>query len=402
MSERKLSVHEPFSRLPPQLHDHFLPYLPQVSEDVVAAIQTQIPEYARPADPTYTRTVRTGVEQGLTLFMERLRQPVGASESVIDTYRSIGRGEANEGRSLDAFQVALRLAARVTWRRINELADPELVPREVLAALGEAILLHLDEIAEATSAGYTEARLRAAGELQRRRRRLLEMLISEPPAPAEVVSDLAHAAQWPVPRDIAVLVVDHAGEPEAAPPMVPPEFLARFDSRPGCVVVPDPDGPGRDRAVDLALRGHRAALGPTVPVPQGARSLRWATEALVLARRGILPGDQVVRCAEHLATMLLFRDEALTDALAARHLGPLQSVRPPHRDRLAETLLCWLQSGRNANEVAVRLGIHPQTVRYRLRQLDDLFGDLLQDPDARFELELVLRAARLREGRGAG
>nr|WP_237694785.1 helix-turn-helix domain-containing protein [Streptomyces sp. SID5468] len=100
--------------------------------------------------------------------------------------------------------------------------------------------------------------------------------------------------------------------------------------------------------------------------------------------------------------MLLFRDEALTDALAARHLGPLQSVRPPHRDRLAETLLCWLQSGRNANEVAVRLGIHPQTVRYRLRQLDDLFGDLLQDPDARFELELVLRAARLREGRGAG
>jgi DNA-binding PucR family transcriptional regulator len=45
--------------------------------------------------------------------------------------------------------------------------------------------------------------------------------------------------------------------------------------------------------------------------------------------------------------------------------------------------------------VARRLGVHPQTVRYRLRQLEELFGDALNAPDARFELELALRGRAL-------
>ena len=39
--------------------------------------------------------------------------------------------------------------------------------------------------------------------------------------------------------------------------------------------------------------------------------------------------------------------------------------------------------------------MHPQTVRYRLARLRELFGPRLDDPDARFELELALRARRL-------
>jgi DNA-binding PucR family transcriptional regulator len=44
--------------------------------------------------------------------------------------------------------------------------------------------------------------------------------------------------------------------------------------------------------------------------------------------------------------------------------------------------------------------VHPQTARYRLRGLRELLGDALDDPDARFEIELALRA-RLQAG-GAG
>jgi len=60
-----------------------------------------------------------------------------------------------------------------------------------------------------------------------------------------------------------------------------------------------------------------------------------------------------------------------------------------------QTLLAWLQHGCNANEVALRLHVHPQTVRYRLRQVEDLFGDQLRDPDRRFELEIALRARHM-------
>ena len=44
--------------------------------------------------------------------------------------------------------------------------------------------------------------------------------------------------------------------------------------------------------------------------------------------------------------------------------------------------------------MAAELGIHPKTVGYRTAQLRELFGDALEDPTARFELELALHAGR--------
>ncbi|MGW4641011.1 helix-turn-helix domain-containing protein [Sphaerisporangium sp. NPDC004334] len=93
-----------------------------------------------------------------------------------------------------------------------------------------------------------------------------------------------------------------------------------------------------------------------------------------------------------MAALVVFRDEELVAALAAVRLAPLAHLCPRQRDRLAETLLAWLRYGRGAGEVAARLHVHPQTVRYRLRQLEELYGDQLADPDVRFELEVVLRA----------
>lgn len=98
-------------------------------------------------------------------------------------YQRIGRGEAEEGRSLDSFRQALRRGVRVTWRRVNALVDADLLPRTVLAAFGEALFVHLDEMAAATTAGYTEARLHEAGELRQRRSRLIDLLTADPPPP---------------------------------------------------------------------------------------------------------------------------------------------------------------------------------------------------------------------------
>ncbi|MER5532754.1 PucR family transcriptional regulator [Streptomyces mirabilis] len=392
----------PFKAIPSGLHHHLRPFFTDIREEVVRAIKTEIPEYARPTDDTYMQVVQRGVEHALQGFLERMAQPDTDWEPVKETYRRIGRGEADEGRSLDSFQSALRLGARVTWRRINALVDAELLPRNVLAAFGEALFLHLDEMAAATTAGYTEARLHRAGELQQRRARLLDLLTADPPASAEAISELAHTAGWPVPRALAVVAIDCGPRPAAAArPIVPPEFLARFDVQPAVLVVPDPEGPGRARAVSGALHGLRTAMGPTVALHEGARSLRWAAEALELVRRGILPDTEMVRCQEHLATLLLFRDEALVDAMAERRLSPLERMRSPQRERLAETLLTWLQSGHNASEVAARLAVHPQTVRYRMRQLDELFGERLHDPTAQFEMQLALRALTLRRAAGA-
>jgi DNA-binding PucR family transcriptional regulator len=56
-------------------------------------------------------------------------------------------------------------------------------------------------------------------------------------------------------------------------------------------------------------------------------------------------------------------------------------------------LRAWLDHPGQVTRVATELHVHPQTVRYRVAQLRELFGERLDDPDARFELALALRAA---------
>ncbi|WP_231336344.1 PucR family transcriptional regulator [Actinomadura graeca] len=389
----------PWADVPRELADHMRPHLDEVADDMMQEIQTRVREYDRPGDGSYSGTLRLAVERVLHYFVERVADPGHDPAPVTDFFRAIGRGEAGEGRSLDAMQTAVRVGGMVAWRRIAEGADTLHASARMLGAVGEVLMQFQDELTAAAAEGYSQARAAVAGEMQRRRERLLDLLLADPPAAPGAVADLAAAAHWPVPRTVAAVALG-GPRPDAAPrPAFPPDVLAGLTRRTPSLVVPDPDGPGRAAIVDRALSGTLAVIGPTVPVVEAARSSRWARETLRLVQRGVIDaGGGVVRSVEHISTLILFRDERLVAALAGLRLAPLAHLRPGQQDRLAETLLAWLQSGRNANEVAMRLHVHPQTVRYRLRQLEELFGDRLLDPDLRFDLEIVLRARTLLAG----
>ena len=86
--------------------------------------------------------------------------------------------------------------------------------------------------------------------------------------------------------------------------------------------------------------------------------------------------------------------QAAPDVMAALRdhaLAPLAGETPASRARLAETLRSWLRHAGARAAVAAELGVHPQTVRYRVSRLRELLGERLDDPDARFELMLALR-----------
>ncbi|MFI6295843.1 helix-turn-helix domain-containing protein [Nonomuraea sp. NPDC050790] len=358
----------------------------RVSTEVIEEIQTRIPEYARPSDEVYIKVIRMAVEQAIYGFLDRIENPDAAWDP--EPFRMIGRGEAAEGRNLEPLQTALRLGARVGWRRLTEIAEPLGLSPQSLYDLGEAIFVYLDQLADAAAEGFDEARAHAAGEMERRRNRLLDLLLTQPPAGQEAIADLAKAAGWRLPKTVACVALDDQHGAYRRPAL-PPDVLTGLERAHPCLLVPDPRGHGQ--ALDVALRGLKAAIGPAVPLASATTSLRWATEALELSARGVLPRG-LLRCADHMATLVVFKDEELVGALAETRLAPLAHLRPTQQDRLAETLLAWLRHGRGAGEVAARLHVHPQTVRYRLRQLEELYGDQLADPDIRFELEIVLRA----------
>jgi hypothetical protein len=174
---------------------------------------------------------------------------------------------------------------------------------------------------------------------------------------------------------------------------LPGDVLVDLDRARPCLIVPDPEGPGRRRLLDQALTGVRAAAGPAVPVTAAASSLAWAAETLALRSAGGPGGHQVLHCDDHLTEIVLHRGHDALARLSRVRLAPLSRVAAPRRKALADTLLAWLET-RSIGQTAARLHIHRQTARYRMNQLQAMFGPALDDPDVRFELELALRARR--------
>jgi DNA-binding PucR family transcriptional regulator len=111
----------------------------------------------------------------------------------------------------------------------------------------------------------------------------------------------------------------------------------------------------------------------------------------------IVADAQVIDCADHLVTLWLLADPALVKEIATRELAPLDKSSGARRARLVETLHAWLTTRGTADQVGEVLGVHAQTVRYRLRNLDAHFGDRLEDPTHRFAMEAALRALRLHD-----
>jgi DNA-binding PucR family transcriptional regulator len=128
-----------------------------------------------------------------------------------------------------------------------------------------------------------------------------------------------------------------------------------------------------------------------VSAPDAWQSARRARALHRLMADGVIH-EQLAAADDHLAALVLHGDPGLAQELSAARLAPLEDRSPSSRARLLETLAAWLDQHGNVPQVAEALQVHPQTVRYRLTQLREVFGEQLEDPDARFELALAVRA----------
>jgi DNA-binding PucR family transcriptional regulator len=120
-------------------------------------------------------------------------------------------------------------------------------------------------------------------------------------------------------------------------------------------------------------------VGPARPWLRVKASYDRAVRTLQIPR---LPVGNVVDTEDHLAELVLTADpQALAD-LRDKVLEPLRSATgDTSAGKLAETLRSWLRHQGRREDVAAELFIHPQTVRYRMTRLRELYGDRLRDPE---------------------
>src|SRR5215210_6167206 len=199
-----------------------------------------------------------------------------------------------------------------------------------------------------------------------------------------------------LPRSLAALVVDADDSGDQADRLalrLGPEVLVAHVAP--FIVALVPAG-GRRSELEAAVRGRTAALGPALTWQEAGVSFSRARELLRLARDGgIEEGDGLLLADTHNLALLLGVDRRLARDVADSALAPLDAETELSRERLGSTLDAWLRHRGRTEAVAKALHVHPQTVRYRLARLRELFGSRLDDPDGRFELELALRARRI-------
>ena len=399
--------------LPPGLAAIFRPHLPSLAEEIILAIRDKIPEFARPIDGPYGQVMRTGVEQALTSFVDRIADPGAPLAHRDEVARMLGRHQAEEGRSLDSLQAAYRVGSQVAWHKAMTVGHEANLDAAVMSMLANAVFGYMDELAELSVQGYRELRAASAEEQQAARRRLLQLILDrDQPVPRRALVDLAEDANWPLPEVVTAVAVQAVPPKDAgdggdagetgdkvdglAPVPVEADVLASLDDGQPHMLIPGEAGPGREAALRVRLDGRRAAIGLTVPLLDAADSLRWARQALDLAEFGAIEAGQIVHCEEQLVTLWLMSDRALADQVSRRQLGALEGLTPRQQERLTETFGAWLETRGTAAEIADRLQVHPQTVRYRIRQLERTLGEQFGDPEARFAMEMVLRVMRIR------
>ena len=127
---------------------------------------------------------------------------------------------------------------------------------------------------------------------------------------------------------------------------------------------------------------------------EAAKSWELATALLVASTAGAVAGSGLLRAEDHLADLLLAGSPLPVSLIAQRRLAPLRGLTERARERMWETALAYVRHHGNAVAMAAELHVHPQTARYRIARLRELFGAELDDPDSRFELEIALRAMR--------
>ena len=275
------------------------------------------------------------------------------------------------------------------------------MPRGDRAALTMAIVAYSREVAFAAAEVYARA-AEARGAWDARLEALVVDAVIRGDADESVVSR-ASTLGWSSPAGIAVLI---GGAPDD--PVRAIEAIRQVAGRHGFDILAAPQG---DRLVvviggnlgsmselvahcadfvDQFGPGH-VVVGPIVDdLVEAARSARAALSGM-RAARAWPEAPRPVASADLLPERALAGDGHARRALATEVYQPLAAAGGD----LLETLVAFLDEGGSIEATARTLFIHPNTVRYRLRRIQEVTGYAASDPRDSYVLRLALTLGRL-------
>jgi hypothetical protein len=387
-------------RLPRRWIETVLPAeLPQIAREISRRIQTEIPDYHWAADAEHVRMLRESTEKAVLTFVTQIFRTGELTAEAEEFFRSRGRIEASEGRSLEALLAAFRLGSLVAWRRLVAATERDPLPSDVVGRLGDLLFTFADRLAHLAGEGFADADNDVDAHA-RVRTRLARLILGQPGVAVDAVADLAARVGWTVPERVVVVELDGVLDLRTLGVLGADALVDHDQNKPIAVLRAPLDVEALTAALDRI--GAGAVAGCTVALSDAPRSLRWARLAARLRDDGVLPATRLTVCDDNTPMLLLHAEPSVGDVLVARRLGPLAALPLPRRLKFARLLSAWLEHGGSQADLAQTMEAHRQTIHYRIGRLQTMFGADLDDRDARVELLLALRWALPQWEREAG
>ncbi|PBC86486.1 MULTISPECIES: CdaR family transcriptional regulator [unclassified Streptomyces] len=368
---------------------------PGVVAAVVTAVREQVPAYAA-LDDGRLHEVRAIAAWALDRLLHLWVTDGALTPADLRRFRGIAAARAADGRPMQAVLRAYRVAATVLTDEIAAATPPPAAPDAF--ALARMALTTLDTLSEEMATAYTATSEDLTADRDRALRLLLDDLISGRHASIGALTDRAARLGRQLPDPYCLLVAEPADADGAG---VTQETAAGLLSSFG----------GHDGGLTplVTVRGSRAVLllpaaaGASAPRVLGERGLRGcalsgesldriavayrlAADALDTAPAHAHHSERVLTDGDAQVLALLGGRPATTPEQISRLiLGPLLQ---PGRRHLMDALTTYLDTG-SANAAARKLGLHPQSLRYRLRRIADLTTRDPRDPWQRLTLDIA-------------
>lgn len=373
--------------------------LPRLTDEAYRATRERVPLYDVGEAVSHEELQRS-IERNLHFLLDGMAH--GSRAADLAAPEETGRRRARAGVPLPEVLRAYRISFGTLWDALETFArgTGSAAHVDALLAIASQIWLLSDVHAVALTEAYRATTADLLLTEQRRRSAVVEALLTgqlgpeaataeaaillglPPQSPLVVVAAQTHELAREGLRDIERLLAGHG-------------VVSAWRLTPALQMGVIALGAHPVTAVLEVLEGQataRVGVSPTFfRLADTPRALRLARAALTASG----PEDSRVRvfASSPIAALVVAAPEEAA-RLTETVLGPVLALPPADRDVLLNTLHAYLDASGSAERAGKELHCHPNTVRYRLRRVQELTGRSLSDVDDLAELSAAAYAVR--------
>jgi sugar diacid utilization regulator len=289
------------------------------------------------------------------------------------------------------------------WEQTLATARAAAIPTDSILDATARVFLAQDTFTQAMSTAYRQQLTTQILEREEERSALVEALLYHRITDSQSLWEAADLLRLPTSGPYVVVAAELPAIGKLGLPTIENKLSIRdirsawrllADLQVGIVHLRDPSTQTFDTLVEVLRQAATARVGISPPfheLAETSEALRFAR----LAAAGKPLADSLVAVFDDTPlAVAAVSAPAVMAKIRSSILGPLIALPAEERTVLLDTFQAWLQAGGSANDTAAKIYCHPNTVRHRLRRIEELTGRSLSRPTDLAELCLAFEVER--------